>query len=164
MRLHGLWSCTYFCAALCSSKTEVCLQCFFLPNGSQAPRGTRFLLCHLILCESAVLAAPLLSLDGQISVCSSCGSCSSPAPLAGQDQMGYQPCSRHRGQDSPQPTHQATGHISLEAPPQPQWTLLSLALPLCLGICSCTESPAPCCRPHLDPDRGTYELSPPRAC
>lgn len=39
--------------------------------------------------------------------------------LAGQDQMGYQPCSRHRGQDSPQLTHKHWAHQLLPSHSRP---------------------------------------------
>lgn len=133
---------------VCAAHKQGCSQCFCLPYGSQTPSetslgfcfATQFCFSCIFPAQRAVLAAfPLSCVSGQRSMCSSCGSYSSTAPLAGQDQMGYQACSRHRGQDFPAHPPSHCAHISLASPPQPQLTPLSQALPLCMGICSCRE-------------------------
>lgn len=128
---------------------------------------TWFLLCHVILfslCARAELAAsqsPLgwteirvLQLWLLLQRC--------PFGRTGSDGISAMQQTQRSGLSPAHPP----GHwaLSLVAPPQPQRTLLSLALPLSMGTCSCTESPAPCCRAHLDPHRGACVLSPPRAC
>lgn len=80
------------------------------------PRNTVFLIVFPV--QRAVPTASRLSrVSGQGSTCSSCGSCSRVALSAGQDHTGYQPFSRHGGQDSP------TAH------PPCQWAHASPAAP-----------------------------------